>query len=57
MSDSQARQIVKTIQKGNVEASVALIKTFGLVKLQKPKRPVYQWIVKPKQDVSPDKKQ
>lgn len=50
MSDSQARQIVKTIQKGNFESSVALIKTFGLVKLEKVKRPQYKWEVKHNRD-------
>lgn len=43
MSDRQARLIVKTIQKGNFEASVALMKTFGLTKLQTADRPQYSW--------------
>jgi hypothetical protein len=44
MSDRQARKIVKIIRNGNEEASIALLKTFGLVKLIKPKLPVYYWL-------------
>jgi len=43
MTTKQAEIIVTKIQGGNFEAAVALIKTFGLIKLHKPKRPVYQW--------------
>lgn len=44
MSDAQARLIVNTIRKGNLEASVALLKTFGLVKLVRQKKPEYEWL-------------
>lgn len=46
MSDRQAKFIVDKIQKGNREASIALIKTFGLVKLSKCHRPQYYWQVR-----------
>jgi hypothetical protein len=50
MSTKQARAIVDKIQRGNYEASVALIKTFGLIapgKWPRKKyvtRPNYYWL-------------
>lgn len=49
MSTRDAAFIVKTIRKGNDQASIALLKTFGIVRLQKMsfpkiKKPSYYWL-------------
>lgn len=45
MTDKEANLIVKTIKQGNDVASIALLKTFGIVKRHEPKR-FYKWDIK-----------
>lgn len=47
MTHKEANLIVKTIRKGNDVASIALLKTFGIVKLmrQEPSK-FYKWDIK-----------
>lgn len=47
MTNEEANLIVKTIKQGNDVASIALLKTFGIVKLMRQEpRKFYKWDIK-----------
>jgi hypothetical protein len=43
MTDTEARTLVKMIQRSHLESAVALVKSFELFKRRKNVRPVYKW--------------
>lgn len=43
MTDTQARSLVKMIQRSHVESAVALVKSFELWNRRKNVRPAYKW--------------